>query len=412
VNKGALVVAIIFSLVAFACGFVGVAGTLMVTQPAVRGSTAQVRFQVMLGDSTAAVATRLQSQGLIRNATIFRQLARYRKLDTKLEPGVYTLSPGMTMDAIIQSLLVGQPIEQLIAILPGHRVTEYPAYFTALPRFNAKTFLQTATTGVLPDGSKLSDAYWYLPPKAPKAAYALEGYLFPDTYYFNTSDTDSLVIKRLLNAVGEHLCPGPDDAHPDAYLHDQAQCKAHAVQVGPNKTSVFTEMEARFNTKDDVQALYQTLTLASIVVREAGKNADDIPGVANVYYNRYALKGSGLVTPLGDTIVSLDADPTAQYARDTDAPPADGKWWVALADAAKNVDPGNPYNTANPDNKGLPPGPIAAPRWDDIRYVAIAGEPPTPYYYFFHDPCGKAHYAKTNAEQSTNINQFGNAKCP
>jgi UPF0755 protein len=411
VNKGVLVVAIIVSLAAFACGFVGVAGGLMVTQPAVRGSTAQVRFQVLDGDTTAAVATRLQAQGLIRNATVFRQLARYRKLDTKLEPGVYTLSPGMTMDAIIQSLLVGQPDEQLIAIPPGHRVTEYPAYFTALPKFNAKTFIQSATTGVLPDGAKLSDAFWYLPAKAPKAAFALEGYLFPDTYYFNTGDTDSAVIKRLLSAIGEQLCPGPDDAHRDAYLHDQAQCKAHAVQVGPSKTSVFVEMEKHFGTSDDVQALYQTLTLASIVVREAGKNAEDIPGVANVYYNRYALKDHGYMTPQGDTIVSLDADPTAQYARDTDSPPADGKWWAVLADAAKNVDPGNPYNTANPDNKGLPPGPIAAPRWDDIRYIATAGEPASPYYYFFHDPCGHAHYAKTNAEQSTNINMFGNIKC-
>jgi UPF0755 protein len=411
VSKGALVVAIIFSLVAFACGFVGTAGALMVSQPAVSGSTAQVRFQVLDGDSTAAVAARLQDQGLIRNATVFRQLARYRKLDTKLEPGVYTLSPGMTMDAIIQSLLVGQPDEQLIAIPPGHRVTEYPGYFTALPKFDAKKFLQSATTGVLPDGGKLSDAFWYLPPKAAHAAYALEGYLFPDTYYFNSGDTESAVIKRLLSAVGEHLCPGPDDAHLDAYLHDAAQCKAHAVQVGPNKTSVFTEMENHFGTKDDVQALYQTLTLASIVVREAGKNAEDIPGVASVYYNRYALKDHGYVTPQGDTIVSLDADPTAQYARDTDSPPADGKWWAELADQARNVDPGNLYNTANADHKGLPPGPIAAPRWDDIRYVATAGEPASPYYYFFHDPCGHAHYAKTNAEQSTNINTYSNIKC-
>ena len=74
-NKSALVVAIIFSLVAFACGFVGVTGALMVTQPTAPGSTAQVRFQVMDGDSTAAVATRLETEGLIRNATVFRQLA-------------------------------------------------------------------------------------------------------------------------------------------------------------------------------------------------------------------------------------------------------------------------------------------------------------------------------------------------
>ncbi len=309
----------------------------------------------------------------------------------------------MTMDAIIQTLLVAQPDEQLIAIPPGHRVTEYPAYFTALHKFNAKNFLQIATTGVLPNGTKLSDAYWYLPPKAPKAAFALEGYLFPDTYYFYSSDDEVNVVKRLLSALGEKLCPGPDDAHLDVYIHDAAQCKAHAttVTVGSNTVSIFTEMEHHFGTTDDVQALYDTLTLASLVVRISSSDAD-AAGVAAVYMNRYQASRT-----------RLDADPTAQYARDTDSPPADGKWWSVLAAAAKDVDPGNPYNTANPDNKGLPPGPIAAPRWEDIRSVATANEPTkSPYYYFFHDPCGKAHYAKTNAEQSANINQYGNIKCP
>lgn len=397
-SKGARVVAIILALLAFSCGFVGVAVGLNVTQPATRGSTAIVQFEVKKGDSANAVGERLQSVGLIRNALIFRLLAKYRKLDTQLEPGVYQLSPSMTMDAIIQKLLHGQPDEQLITIPPGHRVAEYPSYFGALNNFDAKNFLKVAQTGVLKDGTKLSSTYWYLPAKQPNTVDALEGYLFPDTYYFNTSDDEEQVIKRMLNALGEHLCPGPDADHPDAYILDQAQCKAHAAQVGKTK-SIFTEMEQHFNTTNDVTALYDTLTLSSIVVREV-KYTQDIPGIADVYYNRYTIMANGTnLTPSNDTIVALEADPTVQYAQDTDHPPDPntGKWWAKLTDTGRNVDPDNVYNMYT--HKGLMPGPIAAPRWDDILGIATANEPtPSPNYWFVNDCNGNTLFAKTYSE--------------
>jgi UPF0755 protein len=417
VSTAGRVATVIFALLAFACAFAGVAVGLDVTQPSARHSTATVQFEVRAGDTTAAVAARLEKQGLIRNAQLFRLLARFRHLDTALEPGIYQLSPDMTMDAIIQKLRHGQPDEQLITIPPGHRVTEYPAYFTALPNFDAKGFLKIVTTGVLPDGTKLSDKYWYLPAKGQNVAFALEGYLFADTYYFNTADTEVAVVERLLDALGEQLCKGPDDAHLDVYIHNAAQCKQHARQVGPkNNENIFTDMEKQFSTTDDRMALYDTLTLSSIVIREAGQNVGDIPAVADIYYNRYILykAANPYVTQYGETIVSLDADPTAQYARDTDNPPdtsKGGKWWTKLSDAAKNVDPNNPYNTANPDHKGLPPGPIAAPRWDDIRYVAAADEPPSPYYYFVDDCHGQIYLGKTSGDQAANIQKANSVKC-
>jgi cell division protein YceG involved in septum cleavage len=291
-------------IMAFACSFVGVAAALIVTQPANKAATVKVQFQVMQGDNTNSVAIRLQDDGLIRNSTVFKLLARSKGLDTKIEQGIFELSPSMTMDQIIQTLLHA-PLQQVsITIPPGHRVTEYPNYFTLLPNFDTSNFIQVVKTGVLKDGTKLSSKYWFIPDKQPNTVYALEGYLFPDTYYFGTADTDEQVIERMLNGLGEHLCPGPDGNHPDAYIFDQAQCKAHAAQVGKTK-NIFTEMEQHYNTTDDVKALYDTLILSSIVVREV-KNVQDIPGVADVYYNRYVIMANGTnLTPGGDTIVAL-----------------------------------------------------------------------------------------------------------
>jgi UPF0755 protein len=398
-STAARVIAVIFMLLAFTCAFVGVAAGLTITQPAVKGSTAQVVFQVKANDSATAIGDRLQADGLIRNALAFKVLAKYyRHLDTQLQQGIYQLSPSMTMDQIIAALQHA-PLEQIsITIPPGHRVAEYPAYFSVLPNFDATNFMRVVKTGVLKDGTTLASHYWYVPAKQPNTVYALEGYLFPDTYFFNTADDEEQVIKRLLNGLGEHLCPGPDGNSPDAYIKDQAQCKAHAAPVGTTK-NVFTEMEQHFNTTDDVKALYQTLTLGSIVVREV-KFVKDIPGIADVYYNRYVIMANGTnLTPSGDTIVALEADPTVIYARDTDSPPANGQWWVKLTDTGRNVDPNNVYNMYT--HKGLMPGPIAAPRWEDIMGIAAADEPPSANYWFVNDCHGVTYFASSYSQFQT-----------
>lgn len=421
------VVTAIFALLAFGASFLAVTVGLDVTQPASKTATTTVHFQVQSHDTTADIASRLQSLGLIRNAQVFRYYARYKGLDTKLERGSYDLKYSMTMDQIINALLNGVPSAVTVCIPPGLRVTEYPAYFgdhnldssdscksTLVPLFDPNAFMTAVKTGTLPDGTKAADAFWYVMPPQKNAAYALEGYLFADTYQMDTSWDTTAILRHLIATWGANLCPGPDAAHLYDYLHDQKQCKAHAitVKVGGKDTNIFTAMEQQFFTTDDRQALYDALTLSSIVVREAGQNPKDVPGIAAVYYNRYYVMQKDLnSTPLGDTIVSFDADPTVWYANDTDNPPKDGKWWQdPQKGSGKQVDPNNPYNTYT--HNGLPPGPIAAPRMDDLLGVLQAPAPDqNANFYFYHNPCGKAFYAQTQDQQDANVQQHQNDKC-
>lgn len=399
----------IFTLLAFIVGFVGVTATLDVTQPAIQDTDAVVSFQVRPGDGTAILAERLQQAGLIRNGMLFRLVAGTRHLDGHLEPGIYDLSRSMTMGAIVQRLLNGHPDEELIIVPPGKvvvtvppgmRVTEYPAYFTSLASFNAKNFLKIATSGVLPDGKQVSDRYWFVRAKRADVPFALEGYLFPGTYFFNTSDDEVAAVNRLLMTFGEHLCPGPDAAHPDAYVQDRGQCKAHAatVKVGDKTVDIFTEMEHRYFTSDDVIALFDAVLIGSLAARISFNDAD-APGVTAVYYNRYIASRTNGYTQSADWVQNLGSDASVQYARDTDTAPKDGNWWAPLADVGANIAPDSPYNSDVPDNTGLIPGPIAAPTWADVVGAATAGDPtPSPYYYVAADRCGRAHYAKTLAE--------------
>lgn len=391
-RKAGIVLTIFVALLALAGGFGGVTVALDITQPT-SSATATVLFEVVPNDTTASVAQRLQDDGLIRNALLFRFWARYRHLDTGIEPGVYSLTPSMTMDEIIHKIQQGKPDEQIVHVPDALRVTQYPDHLTTLKNFNAQNFLKIVQTGQFMDGTKVSSQFWFVEPKQKNAAYALEGYLYPDTYYFDAGATEKDVIVRMLNGLGEQLCPGPDAAHYDEYLSDQAQCKAHAVTIGG--ANIFTLMEKTYHTNNDVLALNDTLTIASLTTREI-LSYKDAPGVAAVYYNRTAY-AKGWRSDDGGTAGYLGSDPSAEYARDTDHPPSDGHWWADLGDSGNKVDCTNAYNTESGCAKGLPPGPIAAPTWEVIK-AAIA-PPNTPNFYFVSDKCGNIHYW-------TNANDF------
>src|SRR6185312_9129658 len=98
---------------------------------------------------------------------------------------------------------------------------------------------------------------------------------------------------------------------------------------------------------------------------------------------------------------NMGSDPTTQYARDSQTPPKDGKWWTPLTAAATTIAKTDPYNTYVTDT--IPPGPIAAPLWAEIEAAANPGI--SKYFYFIQDCNGKTLYATTNDQNTANINK-------
>jgi UPF0755 protein len=410
-KKAGVVLTVILALMALGVGFAGTTAVLYVTQPA-SNSTTTVRFIVNQGDSTLVVAQHLQDDGLIRSALAFRLYARFEHLDQGIEPGVYLLRPNMSMKKIIAALQVGKPDEQLAGVPDGLRLTQYPPYFSSLPNFSASDFASIAKTATLPDGTQLWKKYWFVQqPPSPKAKVkvfdALEGYLYPDHFYFNNSDDTVAVVEKMLLELGSQFCPGPA-GNPDQYVDTLADCKAHPAMIG--NTSIFTSMESAYHTKNDTLAIYDTLIIASLTAREIS-NYNDAIGVASVYHNRY-LYSINAITNDGGTAGYMGSDPSAEYARDSDTPPKDGKWWTTLGNAGKNIDPNNPYNTEAPPHTGLPPGPIANPVSQEILAAAAPKDPTAwPYFYFVSDKSGKILYAKDPTGFCTIVQQAGVGSC-
>jgi UPF0755 protein len=453
-KRSALVIILFLALVASVCGFGAGTAYFNVTQAANPGSTAQVYFEVQDGDTPSSLGPRLQNAGLIRNATVYTYYVKYIK-QFNLKQGVFTLSPGYTMDKIISILETATPIPQVcVTIPPGLRVLEYTGAVTPkkkgcteyadveqkppplprfhdLPRFNVQDFTDIATTGKYKDGTNVSDSYWFVPKQLHKdAKFALEGYLYPDTYSFNKTADAKEVINTMLNEFGAVLCPGPDN-NPGAYFDDEKQCTAHMAKLGGDTSTdtVLTVAKAKFFTDDPVEAIYKALTLASLVVKESGVRDDhaDRGQIADILYRRYLVAQGKLKQPPGENVSNykcLGVDPTAWYAYFSDNAPTDGNYW-AVVDSPSKTDPDNPYNTYT-HCADLPPGPIAAPgattgdstnNIPSVPFLYAATDPKlgaiTPDFFYLHDGClhRRLHVAVTYGQQVANQFKYL-GKCP
>jgi UPF0755 protein len=297
-------------------------------------------FQIELGEPTFTITERLQEEGFIGNAEALRDYLVYSGLDTTLQAGEYQLSPQMTALEIAQAMQDATPTEVTFRILPGWRMEEIvEALPTSGLSFSGEEFLALAR-----NPSPLSPVYQELPTGA-----GLEGFLYPDSYRLRREITVQEFIGTLLEDFQAKVDP--------------------ALREGYQQQGL---------------SLYQAVTLASIVQREAIVE-DEMPLIASVFLNR--LK----------TGMKLESDPTVQYALGYQED--SGKWWkspLSLDDLKFD----SPYNTYLYSD--VPPGPIANPGLNALKAVAFPAQ--TPYYYFRAacDGSGKHTFAETFDEHQLN----------
>ncbi len=187
-----------------------------------------------------------------------------------------------------------------------------------------------------------------------------EGYLFPDTYYFD--ETKSLLAED-------------------------------AIEI------MHTNFKERIGTIKKIRPskLKRVVTLASIVQAEA-RVADEMPVIAGVYNNR--LTKSEFPSRL------LQADPTVSYGCEPYVRPR-AKSCISFRGTltrAQLNDDGNPYNTYR--HAGLPPGPICAPGLGALE--AAANPKAVPYFYFVVKAGGRHTFSKTLAEHQRAVEQYRN----
>ena len=232
-----------------------------------------VSFVIEPSESVDSIAQRLEDEGLIRSTTYFRLRVQFAGQDDDIVAGTHALDTGMTTSQIIDLITSQESVsapETTITFLEGWRIEQYAeAVIEAGLVTSPEEFIEATNDPVW------NDEFSFLHSRPSGAG--LEGYLFPDTYRFRTDATPHDIIYTLLETY---------DARVNAEL------RASAEGLG--------------------MTIYQAMTLASIVEREAAVPSER-PLIAAVYYNRFLIG------------MPLQADPTVQYAL---GQPDD--WWPVI----------------------------------------------------------------------------------
>ncbi len=279
-------------------------------QPAGNDDT-PVTFVIEPGETAADIAARLEEEGFVSDAELFRRYAQYHELDAGIEAGAFTLRQTMTIPQIAQALQSGQRPEQSITIQEGLRLEQVAAEVAEQTDILQEDFLTLATIGWR-DNDFTFDFLTDLPPDA-----TLEGFLFPETYRLPENPTALDILARMLETFDARV---------------PAEMQTAAANQGLN--------------------VYELVILASIVEREAVLDTER-PLIAGVYHNRVA---NGWF---------LNADPTIQYALNQM-----DDWWPVLT--LQDLELDSAYNTYR--NVGLPPRPICSPGLASIQASAYPTE--------------------------------------
>jgi peptidoglycan lytic transglycosylase G len=344
------------------------------TQP-VSTDPAQVEFVVQEGDTASTIATRLGSEGLLRDPRAFVFIASQRELAGDLQQGTFVLRKNMTPDQMVSALLAPPPNPYIeVDLRTGLRLEQVTAKLQTLDglQMDPREFYELAKE---PPEALLDDYPWLkkVLADAPEGA-SLEGFLWPGTYKLLPDTTPEELLRKMLDGF-------------------------HAA-VGDEKMRVAPERKMTF---------YQVLSLASIVEKEA-KVDEEKPLIAGVYQNR--LNG---IPGIKNKI--LNADPTVIYANDTvELEALDFDKWqeyrfgtvpkgIALRDVPL---PESLLGYQTYTQPGLIPGPIATPTLASID-AALHPDTADKFIYFLAvpDDSGKHVFAKTAKQHEANRKKYG-----
>lgn len=283
------------------------------------------------GASLNQIAATLENKGLIRNRHIFTLMSLIKDRARTLKAGEYRLSLVMSPANILDILAQGKVVQHALTIPEGYSLREIAK---AIDRagFDSTRRVESIASNL--------DFLEHL--QIP--ANSVEGYLFPETYYFPKKTTPKKILTQMVQTFRKKFTP---------------------------------EMAAQAKKKK--LTIHQVVTLASIIERETAIPKERTL-IAAVFLNRLKQK------------MRLQADPTVLYALKRTSGPL----------TRKELKVNSPYNTYQ--IRGLPPGPIASPSLESL--AAVLYPAPADYLYFVARGDGSHIFSRTLAEHLKAVAQY------
>lgn len=151
---------------------------------------AEVRVAIQPGTSVAGIANRLEQEGVLTSARVFRLYLKVRGAGEGFQAGEYELRRRMAMGVALAALRDGPDIRyDRLTIPEGLTLTEIAERVGKLPGRRAERFLDLARS--------------VRSPLQPPEVTSLEGLLFPDTYLVTDREDEATILNRLLRRFDE-----------------------------------------------------------------------------------------------------------------------------------------------------------------------------------------------------------------
>ena len=346
--KWLVILALVFGLAFF------IYGAIKINRPFATAAEEKL-FNVAPGQTTRQVAKNLEDEGLIGRAFFFELHIYLKKQGNKIQAGNYLLSSAMSIREIAETLSSGKVVNDTVkvTVIEGWTINDIAKALEKSGITSGQNFLAAENPSPL-ENKDWAAEFAFLADR-PRGR-GLEGYLFPDTYFFKkNSDGEEVVAKMLANF--------------------------------DKKLSA----DLRLKIKEQGQTIREIATLASIIEKEVGRNVkkgEKLSGedakklteerrlVAGVFYNRLKIG------------MPLESDATIGYVTGS------GSSRATLEET--KID--SLYNTYK--YRGLPPGPISNPSLDSI--LATINPSKTDYLFFLTSSDGTAYFAKNLQEHQAN----------
>ncbi|MFW5908796.1 MAG: endolytic transglycosylase MltG, partial [Desulfosalsimonas sp.] len=299
--------------------------------PANKEITRTVEIVVKPGDNFRAVADKLLEKEIIRHPLKFRILADYQKSTTKIKAGEYRISGAMSPKEILGQLAEGRVLLHRLTVAEGLNIYQVAQKAEHAALCEKNEFINAATNPDLADEMGI-------------AADTVEGYLYPETYFFQRPISAENIIRTMVKRFW------------DVFLE---QWEERAKELG--------------------FSVHEIVTLASIIEKETGIGGER-KLVSSVFHNRLE-KG-----------MRLDSDPTVIYGIEN----FDGNI------TRKNLRTSTPYNTYT--FRGMPPGPIANPGRAALEAALYPAD--TDYLYFVAKPDKSHHFSTSLSEHNQAVRKY------
>lgn len=296
-----------------------------------------IKLEILKGESVDEIATKLKSEQLIGNKYFFFYYLKKKDLEEKVLPGEYLISGSLTIPEIASIITTAQSTDIKITFPEGWTSKKMAERLTE-KGLDGDGFLKLVN-----NPNYFKNDYSFL---RESQMESLEGYLFPDTYFFEENSSAEEIIKKMLDNFSFKV----NQKMLDAILKDK-------------------------------RTLDQVIIMASIVEREVN-SYEDRELVSGLFWNRIKIGQA------------LQSCATVSFAL------SKTKEQFSFEDT--RVD--SPYNTYI--NRGLPPGAISNPGISAI--MASIYPKDSNYNFFLSDPATeKTIFSVTLDEHNANKAKYG-----